>query len=397
VEEAYARLEALRKAPLVGPGAYVRRMERLRTLAAEALAIHAKSPAAGEDLHRMAEICTDGERFAEAAECAAKYLASPPAPAPAPASGAPLNAGHAHSLLVRALAKTGKLAEADAAFKAYREAFPKGDGLAPALKSVGDGFVAAGRIPEALERYHAALELHPRPLRAGAAATVQAYCETLVALGRVAEAHRAAQKAIVDTPDREVQVRLRAVLRRAETTGEAPGNIVPEIWLGATGPTPESLRGKVVVWHFFAWWMQKGTEEIDSWYARAPELAAKGIVFLPVTRTSGFDPETETQDPGKVTTEQEAASVEKFLKARGWKGPVGLSVEGKLFTALRIRGVPTEIVVGRDGKVIFVRGGSEGGSRLTVFAAERAATEAPPAPAPAPGEEKDKEGKKDDK
>lgn len=395
IAEAYARLEVLRRTRLDGAGAWVRVMDGIRAVAVDALGIDAKSPSTGEDLHRLAEICFDAGRYEEAAGFARKYLA-PPAPGSAP----PTNPGHAHAILVRAIAKTGKPVEADAAFLAYRQEFPKADGLAPTQKAVGDAYLAAGRIEDAAERYRRAMALHPRPLRTGSAATVQAYCETLVALGHVLEAHAVAEKAASETPDGEAAARVRAVLRRADATGQPFAASLPDLWLGATGPTAEALRGKVVVWHFFAWWLPRGREEIDAWQNRAADLAARGILVLPVTRTAGYDPETEKFDAGKVKTEEEAASIEKLLKERGWKGPFGVSVDGRMFAALRIRGVPTEIVVGRDGRVRFIRGGSEGGQALTIFAAERAAAEPAPAasdpatpppkePPPAPPQKKE--------
>jgi tetratricopeptide (TPR) repeat protein len=378
IEQAYARLEALRKSPLPGvPGSVSRRRDRLRSLAAQALALDAAKPTAGEDLFRLAEICMDGERFEEAARSASKYLETG---GKEPAA----NAGFAHAIRVRALARLGRVADAEAALDAYRKALPGAEGLSPVAKAVGDALVGAGRLADALVRYREAMDRLPRPFKAGTAATVQALAEALAASGRPSEAAEIARKAAAEAREPGLAERLHAVQRRAEATGrpfEAP---VPQRWIGGDEPGEAATRGKVVVWHLFAWWMQSRSADTDDWLRRREDLAGKGIAVAPVTRTGGWDPGAGRFDPEHRKPAEECADIEKGGRERGWKGPVGVVFGEGAFASLQVRGFPMDVVVGRDGKVLLEAAGSEAGHALAALVAARAAAEPPPSP-PAPG------------
>jgi len=375
IEKAYLRLESLRKMPLTGPGAMVRRRERLHGLAEAALALHAKTPATGEDLFRLAELCTDGDRPAEAVGFAAAYLASGGGKDPLPSEGP------ARALEIRGLAATGKLAEADAALKAYAERMPGADGLAPVGKSVGDAWLEAGKPAEALARYREAHARLVRPVKAGTAATVQALAEALAFHGETAEARKVVEKAMEESAgDRGLEPRFRSVLRRLEMTGEKFPVPPLDRWLGAAPPTEPDLKGKVVVWHLFGWWAATRPAPLEGWTARLPEWGPRGLVLLPVTRTAGWDPAAK-RFRGDRRPAEEIPDIEKAVRGLGWAGPVGVSFEGALFNALLVRGLPMEVVVGRDGLVVFCQGGSDPGHRLALLAAERAlAAPAPPPP-----------------
>jgi len=374
IEKAYHRLESLRKTPLAGPGSLVRRKERLAFLAEAALAIHAKSPAAGEDLLRLAELCMDGGRAAEAGPFAAAYLATAGGKEPLP------HAGTAHSVLVRSLAAGGKLPEADAAYEAYRKALPGAEGLGPVGKTVADAWLAAGKPAEALARYRAAAALLPRPLQPGSGGPIQALVESLAFAGEVDEARKVAEQALADARgDSQMEPRFRSVLRRLDMQGKPFPIPALDRWLAGAAPTEEGLKGKVAVWHLFSWWMNPPPTPLQDWSARLEEGAPRGLVLVPVTRTGGFDPAAGKFVHGRKV-EEEVADLEKEVRALGWKGILGVTDAGEWFHALLVRGLPMEVVVGRDGKVVFCQAGSETGHRLALLAAERALAPPPEAP-----------------
>jgi tetratricopeptide (TPR) repeat protein len=357
-------------------------MERVKTLAGQAMALHREKPATGEDLHRLAEICLDADRFEEAAALASKYVeAAGKGPAP--------SLGYAHAVKVRALAKSGKIAEADAALEAWEAAMPGAEGIPTVARTVADALVAAGRPEEALPRYRESHDRLPRPLKPGAGAVVQSLAETLVALGRPEEARKVLEKALKDSGgNANLLPRLQAVLRRVDMAGKPFPMPALERWPGGAAPDGPALRGKVVVWHFFAWWMDSRSDDLADWAGLLPSLSGKGLLLLPVTRTAGWDPKASKFDPEARKPEAECADIEATVRGRGWKGPFGISFEGAAFTALSIRGLPMEVVVGRDGKVLFSQAGSEAGHDLARWVARRAAEgEAPPAreePPPGP-------------
>ncbi len=389
--QAFRRYEALRKAPVSDPGGLVRRAERFRRLAAAAVAIHAAEPVQGEDLYRIAEMCMEAERFEDATSFATKYLESA-------GKDLPPSAGYAHAIRVRALARLGRIADAESAMDAYRKALPGGEGLSPVLKSLGDALVVAERPADALVRYRESFDRMQRPLRAWAPATVQALSETLTALGKSTEAAETVKKVVEETKDPVMLARMEAILHRAEMAGRPFVPPAVDQWLGGDAPAAEALRGKVVVWHLFAWWMQARTADLADWMKRREELAARGIVVVPVTRTSGWDPAANGFREGRKT-EEECADIGGVVKACGTGGPVGVAYGDFAFKALLVRGLPMEVVLDRGGKVRFASAGGEASHLLARLAAERAASEPPPgeaakepsgepAPAPAPAGEK---------
>jgi tetratricopeptide (TPR) repeat protein len=377
-------MEALRGTPLKGPGALTRRRNRLRDLADQALGLHGRSPATGEDLVRLAELCVEGGLHAEAVAAATAYLDAAPTPPPPPASVA-------HALRVRALVAADRIADAEAALAPFRKAFPAAEGLGPILKLVGDGLVEAGRVEDALVRYREAVDLLPKPLRPGAPGTIQALAEALAALGRVPEARRAVEAGLAASKDGAGTQRLEAVLRRLDLQGKPFEPPPADRWLLGAAPEPGALRGKVVAWHFHTWWMEARAEVLPDWKARRAAPGGKDLVVLPLCRTEGWDPAEGRAAPAGRKADDEAADIRKSLEARGWDGPAGLYVGDAAYKALRIRGLPMEVVVGRDGLVRLATAGSEAGHALAVRAALAALAEAapaagtpPPAPAPAP-------------
>jgi len=356
IEQVHHRLSALRDLPLSGPGALPRRMERFRKLAAEALALNAAKPAAGEDVYRMAEICLEAERFEEAATFATRYLdAAPKEPPP--------SLGLAHAVRVRALARLGRLADAESAMKAYREALPKAEGLGPVSKLLGDALVPAGRLEDALVRYRDAAASLPKPLPSTGAGTYQALAEVLVALGRPGDARKSVEDALKEAADPPTQDRLRAVLFRIGMVGKPFAPLPFARWLQGAAPESGSTKGKVVVWHVFAWRMAARASFLDDWRKTLAESGEKGLVVLPVTRTEG------------KSADVEAAEVEKSLKERAWTGPCALYVGDQGFQALEVRGLPLEVVVGRDGLVRMAVAGSDAGHALALRAAAAALLE----------------------
>jgi tetratricopeptide (TPR) repeat protein len=347
-------------------------MERLRKLAEQALALHAAKPAGGEDVYRLAEICLEAERFDEAVTFATRYL-------DAAGKEPPPNLGFAHAVRVRALARLGRLPEAESAMKAYQEALPKADGLSPVSKLLGDALVTGGRLEEGLVRYRAAAGLLPRPLPSTGAGTFQALAEALVALGRPEEARKAVEAALKDAADPPTQERLRAILYRIALVGKPFAPLPFDRWLQGSAPESGASRGKVVVWHVFAWWMDARASFLDDWGKRLAESGEKGLLVLPVTRTGGWDPAAKKFEE-KRPADVEAADVGKHLKGRGWTGPCALYLGEEGFKALEVRGLPLEIVVGRDGLVRIATAGSDAGHALALRVAAAALLESPPAP-----------------
>jgi hypothetical protein len=284
---------------------------------------------------------------------------------------------------VRALARLGRVAEAEEAMAAYRKALPGAEGIAPVTKHLGDALVAAGREEDALARYREAVDLLPRPLPGWGAGSVQSLAETLVFLGRAGEARKAVAAALEGAREPETVRRLTAVQGRAELTGEILLPPPGARWVGGPEPGAGALRGKVVVHHLYAWWMETRAEALEDWARLLGKEGERGLVVIPVTRTGGWDPASGTVDPERKP-EAEEEDIAKDLRARGWTGPAMVYRGEAAFEVLRVRGLPMEVVTGRDGRIRIVQAASDPGHALALRAALRALGEPPPAAEGAP-------------
>jgi|LAHS01.1.fsa_nt_gb peroxiredoxin len=102
-----------------------------------------------------------------------------------------------------------------------------------------------------------------------------------------------------------------------------------------------NLKGKVVLVNFWATWCPYCVQELT----RFPEeivkkYAGKDFAVVCIDRMDG---KRETQ-----------AKVEEFMKAKGYKFPVGLDEGGKVFGMFATSGIPRNYVIGKDGKIAYI-------------------------------------------
>ena len=137
-------------------------------------------------------------------------------------------------------------------------------------------------------------------------------------------------------------------------------------------------KGNVVVLDFWATWCGpcvKALPHVQE-LASDTELAQKGLKVYAVNMTT-WKPETEEK-------------AREFVKANNYTFPVPLDREGKLAESYKIQGIPTQVVIGRDGmiKKVFV---GDGGENLTK-AIEQALRAKAPANAKGPATKPSSEG-----
>jgi TolA-binding protein/peroxiredoxin len=126
-------------------------------------------------------------------------------------------------------------------------------------------------------------------------------------------------------------------------------------------------RGKVILLDMWATWCPPCRESLPHLEKMSTDasLAAKGLVVWAADQS------------------EEKSTVEPFLKEKKFTFPVLMDEKGELSKAYKVTGIPTTVVIGRDGVVrdVFVGYGGEASGKEIEAAVEKALAE----PAPAPG------------
>lgn len=98
-----------------------------------------------------------------------------------------------------------------------------------------------------------------------------------------------------------------------------------------------SLRGKVVLINFWATWCPPCRQEMSHLQEGVIDhFAGRDLVVLPISRG------------------EERATVEAFLKRMNYTFPVGLDKSQAIYRQYASNYVPRSVVVGKDGKVVYV-------------------------------------------
>ena len=98
-----------------------------------------------------------------------------------------------------------------------------------------------------------------------------------------------------------------------------------------------SLRGNVVLINFWATWCPPCRQEMAHLQEGVIDhFAGKDLVVLPISRG------------------EERATVEAFLQKMGYTFPVGLDKSQAIYRQYASNYIPRSVVVGKDGKVVYV-------------------------------------------
>ena len=98
-----------------------------------------------------------------------------------------------------------------------------------------------------------------------------------------------------------------------------------------------SLRGNVVLINFWATWCPPCRQEMAHLQEGVIDhFAGKDLVVLPISRG------------------EERATVEAFLQKMGYTFPVGLDKSQAIYRLYASNYIPRSVVVGKDGKVVYV-------------------------------------------
>ena len=151
--------------------------------------------------------------------------------------------------------------------------------------------------------------------------------------------------------------------QKVQVVGKPATGVDSEVWLGAEPASLESFRGQVVVLDFWATWCGPCRQVMPHLSELARELAEEGLVVLGVTREypNGWLPNADDTSTGQSLRDLDSEAFMEHLAT--FKERMEISypfVVGSTddFKAYGVLGIPTLVVVDREGISRFVKVGS---------------------------------------
>ena len=270
-----------------------------------------------------------------------------------------VNFVHAHNCLITCLAQSGTFDEAaDVLAKNLETTYKNRDGDRKVMEeTIAMAMMKAGQLERAADHFE-----KNATIGFGDQESAIYAVDCWLRLGRIDEAVRIANRAGDVIKEGRAGERMKALKQQVELVGRpAPGFEAAKWWKGSGGPvTPDMIKGRVTV--VFVWNMKSAWNEF--FFMRlnklVKELAERDVQFVGISRLFRFDA-TVMGTRKDMTDEEELERYDMWVAQYGVIYPlaVGGYEDESLVNAWAAHVVPSYIVVGKDGKVSYVRTGKE--------------------------------------
>ena len=252
----------------------------------------------------------------------------------------------------------GDLASASALVQQYRRLNGDTPEALDALSWLARGELAAGQADQAMKDAHKIeqgsqaslgtrrLDAEPYlPIALGAAYEVQA--EALAAQGKRSEALELLQTALRTWHGTSIVPRLQKNINLLTLDGKPMPPLHETEWIGSKPAPVSALRGKVVLFFFWAHWCADCKADAPIIAQLAKDLAPKGLVVVAPTRRYGYTAQEE-----HATAAQETPFIDKvYAKYYSEIPNAGVPLSAENFERFGVSTTPTIVIVDRRGIV----------------------------------------------
>ena len=177
----------------------------------------------------------------------------------------------------------------------------------------------------------------------------------------IAEQNRMVKSILART--KSIEARIESELKILEMIGKPAPPLEADAWVNAGDTTQDSLKGKVVLYDFWAIWCGPCIATFPHLREWRAEFADQGFEVVGITRYYNYkwdeEQEKAVRSQEEVEPVAEQLAIEKFLQSHDLAHPSIISPkESKMQTAYGVTGIPHAVLIDRDGNVQMVKVGS---------------------------------------
>ncbi|MCG8651000.1 MAG: redoxin family protein [Pirellulales bacterium] len=160
-----------------------------------------------------------------------------------------------------------------------------------------------------------------------------------------------------------IESRIESALKLQRMVGSPAPPLDVDAWVNASDVSEDSLKGKVVLYDFWAIWCGPCIATFPHLRDWRAEFKDEGFEVVGITRYYNYKWDEETEKAGRsqedVSPEDEQLAIEKFLQSHDLSHPSIITPkESELQTQYAVTGIPHAVLVDREGKIQMIKVGS---------------------------------------